>query len=161
MVGDGGCLRDRVWRHLGPGCESRVGAGAEADTTAAMIVEALATWQLVEIVRHAKLTLAPRRCLRRVAKQGGPSFAPLRWLDQLVSCGFCLSVWAAAGVLSLRWAGPVGEFAILVLAVSRLANLGNDLAHDWCRTPRHDTESDDVEDGDDGRSEARDAVAGG
>lgn len=38
--------------------------------------------------------------------------------------------WAVYGLLVLL------KVALLALAVARLANLGNDLTHGWCRTPR-------------------------
>jgi len=105
-----------------------------------LIVAALATWQLVEIWHHSLLT-APLRSRAEMWK-GKPG--------ELLTCPFCLSVWVAACcVLVLRFAGEglAGRLSVIViytLAVSRLANLGNDFFKQYDRTPKL-TFDDDLE----------------
>lgn len=110
-----------------------------------LIVAALATWQAVEVWTHSEI-MAYRRAW--VEARGGR-------LAGLMGCPWCLSVWVAG----LAWTVLVApehppaptpawpeaclaavrvacRWFVYVLAVSRLANLGNDLTHDYCRTPR-------------------------
>lgn len=116
---------------------------------AELVVTALATWQVVEVWHHSAL-FAGRRAV--VEARGG-------FLADLLLCPFCLSVWAAAAVCAVvvspvpeaawaAWAAGAAKLFVLAMAVSRLANLGNDLAHTRCRTPRVKTgfEGDDVGD---------------
>jgi hypothetical protein len=102
-----------------------------------LIVAALATWQAVEIWRHSIL-FADQRATWEA--RGGR-------LAELLLCPWCLSVWVALlcviCVQPHKYAVPLVDIAaswvrgfIWALAVSRLANLGNDLTHSWCRTPR-------------------------
>ncbi len=96
-------------------------------TITGMLVVALATWQIVEIWHHGSLFEKPRARMER----------RLNWIGDLFSCPFCLSVWVGAAASAL-WLSEWGEWSRLVLyafAVSRLANLGNDVTHDRCRTP--------------------------
>ncbi len=84
---------------------------------------ALAVWEIIEIWRHSALFADWRA---RVELWEG-SFG------YMLRCSFCLSPWVAffcvvAGFDSLLYA----------LGIARLANLGNDLTHAFCRTPgRH------------------------
>ncbi len=120
-----------------------------------LIVAALATWQAVEIWHHSSIAAGWRA--RTELWQGRPG--------ELFGCPFCLSVWAALGSIAVLGYNPpalTGDYASLLgwwhaltdikeicsnivtavqfflyaLAVSRLANLGNDVFHAWCRTPR-------------------------
>lgn len=98
---------------------------------AGLAITALATWELVEIWHHSGLTAG----LRARAQCWDD------WKGELLGCPFCLSVWVAAALVLLAevpgatWIAPR---AALALAGARLANLGNDLAHAHCRTPRAD-----------------------
>lgn len=120
------------------------------ETVALVTVAALAAWQAVEVWRHSAI-MATRR--ERVRARGG-------FAADLLGCPYCLSVWAggacyaAAHLAALHadapWArsgwGRLGCEALRLLlmapvgglAASRLANLGNDLTHGLCRTPRAD-----------------------
>lgn len=123
-------------------------------TAVELLTAALAVWQAVEVVNHSEAA-AP---VRAAAEATDALWA------RILRCPYCLSVWAgaaAAAALLLTPARPTGEFpagwpvwdgirfvawnaAFLVrlglygLAVSRLANLANDVAYDAGRTPKHD-----------------------
>lgn len=97
-----------------------------------IIVAALATWQIVEIWRHSRLMAS----LRSRTEMWD------NWLGELLSCPFCLSVWVSLFcLLGLELAdnGLVGyilSLMIYALAISRLANLGNDVFKQFCLTPK-------------------------
>jgi hypothetical protein len=97
-----------------------------------IVVAALATWQIVEIWRHSKLMASLRS-----RTEMWDSF-----LGELLSCPFCLSVWVSLFCmlgLELADCGLVGyilSLMIYALAVSRLANLGNDVFKRFCLTPK-------------------------
>jgi hypothetical protein len=119
-----------------------------------IFVTALVTWQVVEIWHHSQLFAGRRASLQ--VRSG--------LLAELLLCPFCLSVWVAWIVMfclrftnlmmivmtlyqaswdswtSLALVQGAGEAARVIfggLAASRLANLGNDLSHPWCRTPKN------------------------
>lgn len=75
----------------------------------------LATEAMTRLLRDAEIFNAPRNWLSG------------RWelLDELISCGYCLSVWAAGIVLALYFFG-IG-WLISLLALHRAANLFHDL----------------------------------
>lgn len=95
-----------------------------------VIIAALATWQIIEIWHHSLL------------------FAPIRsitdcWqnkLGELLSCPFCLSPWVAAicllGLQEFGFASLFTQGLVYIFAVSRLANLGNDVFKIWNLTPK-------------------------
>ena len=93
-----------------------------------LIVAGLATWQIVEIWHHS-LLMAP---LRAHAEMWNNK------LGELLSCPYCLSVWVALlCVPLLTFAEGYGSREVLLaFAVSRLANLGNDVFKPYCRTPK-------------------------
>jgi hypothetical protein len=93
-----------------------------------LLIAALATWQIVEIWHHS-LLMAPLRARTEMWNNK---------LGELLSCPFCLSVWVGlfctAGV---TFAAVYDlEYVILAFAVSRLANLGNDVFKSYCLTPK-------------------------
>jgi hypothetical protein len=107
-----------------------------------VLVAALATWQFVEILHHSPL-FEEHRVISEVRG---------RFFDNVLSCPWCLSCWVAYIVLCwllptflLDFEGPVVfvtlkvleilRWPLYALAVSRLANLGNDLTYRFCRTP--------------------------
>lgn len=119
--------------------------------TTKLLVAALATWQAVEIWRHSDL-FATRRALA----EESPGFKAA-----ILRCPWCLSVWVGSLAMlltvatTLTWkivnkptaALDFGDWLVTIfiapwvwlmyaLAISRLANLGNDLTHAFCRTPR-------------------------
>lgn len=94
-----------------------------------LIACGLAAWQAVEVWHHGALFTGARA---RVELWEGGLFGFVR---DVLLCPFCLSVWVATLAVALLWLGWPG-FIVYALAVARLANLGNDLTHRWCRTPR-------------------------
>lgn len=119
-----------------------------------LILLFLATNQAVEIWHHGKIMSARRD----MVQQGISPFLPpaaIRYLIHklprgsetakyvndfvvdLLSCPYCTSVWVAAALFLLyQLAGPVGQFCTAALAVSRGANLLNDLTYSVSRTPK-------------------------
>src|SRR5215471_702475 len=96
-----------------------------------VLVLGLATWQAVEIWHHSSLCAGWRS-----ATQLWPWEGLWGWLRELLNCPWCTSVWVALALTAAWWYLP--EWARLptqALAVSRLANVGNDVAHAYCRTP--------------------------
>jgi hypothetical protein len=96
-----------------------------------LIVAALATWHIVEVWHHGSIFASWRA---RVDLWEG-------FFGELLRCPFCLSVWVAG--LSTGWfflTSAVGydvlAWPLYLFAVARLANLGNDVSRDLCRTPK-------------------------
>jgi hypothetical protein len=100
-------------------------------TLTEVIIAALAVWQIVEIWHHSSLFASWRA---KVETQQD------RWYGELLLCPFCLSLWVAVlvtlGLVVLDY-WHLGSVILGSFAVARLANLGNDLTHLWCRTPRN------------------------
>lgn len=94
-----------------------------------IIIAGLATWQIVEIWHHSML-LAPLRSRTEMWDNK---------LGELLGCPFCLSVWIGWLTLTILNVADsrLAFLNILIqgLAVSRLANLGNDVFKSFCRTP--------------------------
>lgn len=94
----------------------------------------LACWQAGEIWRHGSLFAG-----RRAALEARDTAAAA-----LLLCPFCLSPWLGWLLVGLLWTHPWTSWLVYGLAAARLANVGNDLTHTHCRTPRHTlTEEDD------------------
>ncbi len=104
-----------------------------------LILLSLACWQAVEIWHHGEIFVGPREFFRQwpVSRYG-----LVRWFGKLINCMFCLSVWVAGMfVYDVQHHGdhPFVQFFIWTLAVTRLAQLGNDYFHDrGTRTPPGD-----------------------
>lgn len=101
-----------------------------------LIIAFLATWQIIEIIHHSYLLSGWRARVELIENW---------WWHGLLSCPFCMSPWVAwlvcALLLGVRYGlgleiGWLILLPIYGLAVARLANLGNDVGHAWCRTPR-------------------------
>lgn len=90
------------------------------------VLAALAVWEVIEIWRHGDLFAGLR----------ARTEAYDTWWSYLLGCGFCLAPWTALAVVLAWHYVPAAKLVILAFAVARLANLGNDLAYDWCRTPK-------------------------
>ena len=104
-----------------------------------LIILGLAVSQVVEVVRHSKLSMSPRKWAMDAAPLGGFR----GFIAGLINCPFCLSHWIAGGFTILMflswWHHLVSlQFFIVVFAAARVANLSNDLFHDQIRTPKHD-----------------------
>lgn len=106
-----------------------------------LLLAALATWQIVEIIRHGEIFDD-----RRAVWAHKQDFA-----SRVLRCPFCLSVWV--GTLTATWVVAVHAIAVLLhpcttflnfwvygFAVSRLANLCNDTAYPITRTPKEQLE---------------------
>lgn len=109
-------------------------------TITQLILAALATWQIVEIWRHGTLFAGWRARVELWEGRAG----------ELLGCGFCLSVWVAflgtTTMAMLPWPleqSKLGwlwlptslvQLFVFAMAVSRLANLGNDVFHSFNRT---------------------------
>ena len=108
-----------------------------------IIIGALAVWEVIEIWRHSHLFATWRA---RVDLWEGR-------LGQLLHCPFCMAPWVSLLVVSaletskylaqhssrsLAIVAIVLNVIVYTLAVARLANLYNDVAHRYCRTPKSD-----------------------
>jgi hypothetical protein len=96
-----------------------------------LLIVALAVWQIVEILHHSELFVE----LRAWTESGITIF------DRIVQCPWCLSVHVGLWAFILFHI-PVLKLAIYAFAVSRLANVLNDLTHSFCRTPRQEVSDD-------------------
>jgi len=106
-------------------------------------VVGLGVWAAVECLHHGAIFERLRAYLEA---RGG-------FFSELFVCPYCLShnvglllaaVAETVTVLSTGWSWSILPRYLLVwLAAVRLANLGNDLAHDRSRTPRPDYGSSD------------------
>jgi len=102
-----------------------------------LVTCALAVWEIVEIWKHGTIFASWRARVELWENSFGT----------LLSCGFCLAPWCSWLVLFIAFV-PLAEnslwaqlqvgirLTVYGFAVARLANLGNDLTHKWCRTPR-------------------------
>ena len=112
-----------------------------------LIVIFLAGMQIVELYRHGSLFgqggALPLRWWAENKAREEEVQSPLddadrvkRHLARFLLCPFCEAPWACLATATMwLWGGPVGQLVVLALAASRLANLTNDLTHDWSRSP--------------------------
>lgn len=84
-----------------------------------MILEALATQRLTQLVVKDEITRPVRELVTNWADRHPPETLPDR-LGYLVDCPACASVWAAGAVMVLR-RFPAGRWIIGVLALSGAA----------------------------------------
>ena len=101
-----------------------------------VFVAVLATWQIVEIWHHSLLFAGLRARVELWENK----------LGELLGCPFCLSPWIAllsVSILVLPSWLQISTWPVILLrviwyafAVSRVANLCNDMAHNLSRTPR-------------------------
>lgn len=110
-----------------------------------LIVAALAVWHVVEVWHHSSL-FAGWRAWFEVQDN---------LLARMLLCPFCFSMWVAVVATPFAlpeiepvtprdfsfvwvWFGvqKVGFMLMVAFAIARVANLGNDLTHSYCRTPR-------------------------
>lgn len=105
-----------------------------------LVIVSLATWQAVEIWQHSSLFAGWRA---DVEVWLATDTRVRSFLGALLSCPHCLSVWVAMLMHILfacisRDLVQLFLFLPLGLASSRLANLGNDVFHGYCRTPNRE-----------------------
>lgn len=97
-----------------------------------LLIAAFAAWQIIEIWHHSAL-LANKRA--EAEAQGGT-------LGKILACPFCLSPWVSLLCLIVLaipdgwYFGTLLQAAVKSLAISRLANIGNDLVYNFSRTPK-------------------------
>lgn len=104
------------------------------DATIMVGISALMTYAIVETLHHSEFFAAARARLEAIGGFAGGLFA----------CPFCLSHWAAAwsalvGLYLMPprdWIEGVCVWLVLWLGGRALANLLNDLAHGFVRTPK-------------------------
>jgi hypothetical protein len=114
------------------------------------VVLILATNQVIETFHHGSIFAS----LRARAELGGGRLA------ELLVCMFCLSHWAALALVgwffvSLVWIEDLGWFALATwpvygFAITRAAQILNDLVRPYSRTPRPDLGDFDFEGDPDG-----------
>ena len=114
-----------------------------------IVILGLAVSQVVEVMRHSKLTLSFRtRALSAVSGGGLRGF-----VAQILTCPFCLAHWVAGGLTLLlfvsMWAFWPAQFLAVVFAATRVANLSNDIFYNSIRTFKYEIEEvEDLEDND-------------
>ena len=95
-----------------------------------ILIAALAAWQLIEVWQHSMLLSEWRAEAELIDGR----------LGELLCCPFCLSPCVSLLMLSIislaNVTGYCLDLPVQALACARLANLGNDLCHAFCRTPR-------------------------
>lgn len=117
-----------------------------------LVIAVLATWQIVEIWHHSAI-MASWRAYVEVWDDA----PPYGFIRSVLACPFCLSVWVGfATFLTVLTGPPLGHWlftqpllfqplALLAwlsvtfvwgMAISRAANVGNDVLHRFCRTER-------------------------
>jgi len=102
-------------------------------------IAAAATWQAVEIFHHGEIFAFTRAWLEtEQSDRGGFWRSILTWFCDLLLCPFCLSVWVGFILAAWLWlaTGTMWGLPIYGLAVSRLANLANDVTGEISRTPK-------------------------
>ncbi len=95
------------------------------------VILGFCVWQVVEIWHHSDIFANMRE---QISYWKGTRFT--RWLSELLGCPWCLSVWIGFIVAGL-WCSEqtVVRVVIVGFAVSRLANVLNDLTHPYHLTP--------------------------
>lgn len=99
-----------------------------------LLVLALALWQALEIWHHGEI-------FAWVRKMTG--YLPF-WIAFLCNCMFCLGPWVATAISSAWLLSPwlssnlaiAVRIGVYALAMTRLAQLMNDLTYQYCRTPK-------------------------
>lgn len=94
------------------------------------LVLGFCVWQIVEIWHHGDLFANWRD---KVSHWEQGFFG---WLSRLLSCPWCLSVWCGI-IVSAIWytEQPICRIILIGFAVSRFANIANDLTHPYNLTP--------------------------
>jgi hypothetical protein len=110
------------------------------DTFFDLAVVFLAGMQLVELYQHGSLFGSIRgwAMYRKEMETAGETVRSwtVRKLAMLLTCPFCEAPWACAiAAAAWHWGGSIIGLSIFALAASRLANLLNDITHEWSRSP--------------------------
>jgi hypothetical protein len=96
-----------------------------------LLLAAFATWQVIEIWHHSSLFAEQRARLELYNN----------YFSNLLLCPWCFSVWIGFCFAGLVLASELTQnnlwlFPAFAFSVSRFANIGNDVFHHRCRTPR-------------------------
>ena len=109
-----------------------------------MLIIGLAVNQIIEIWRHSTLFQQTRYWLQVwqyevAAWKPHPSNKIATFIPDLLLCNWCFSVWIALVVAIVYvWGNWIAWLLVVALAGSRIANLINDVAYDYLRTPKYD-----------------------
>jgi hypothetical protein len=102
-------------------------------TVLKLVVSLMAAWQIVETLRHGSVFLWLRRWAN--GHLDHPALL-VRKAATLANCPFCLSHWAPLFPLAAMCYGPVWiRFLMVSLALTRAAQLLNDLTHSFSHSP--------------------------
>lgn len=91
------------------------------------ILITLATWRLTRLFVYDAITKFFREQFWDLKKVGKgfelekPKFGPRRTIADLMSCPWCFSTWAAAGVIFFYLLTPYAIYPVLILAISAVA----------------------------------------
>jgi hypothetical protein len=104
------------------------------------IICGFAVWQIVEVWHHGSLFRNARDVLS-VLYIAPSSWKITRWFAHVMLCPWCLSIYTALAVvvyyiLAKMLFGVIGLIPVYALAISRIANVFNDLAYPYTRTPK-------------------------
>ena len=91
-----------------------------ATLSISLILLLLATFRITRLVVYDKMTLPVRQIIDSAATAGNGFFLVLK---DLVSCPWCVSMWAALAVLFLLLLGSFGFVLLGILALSGAASL--------------------------------------
>ena len=94
-----------------------------------LLILVLATAHAIEVFHHSSIFAGTRAWL-----EGYDNF-----IGDLFACAFCLSLWVGTLLACIYYfAGeyPAARLPIYALAVTRGANILNDVFYKFCRTPR-------------------------
>lgn len=96
-------------------------------TTVDFVLMTLATWRLTRLFVYDNITKFIREQFFDVVKAGKgytlekPKVGPRRTLADLLTCPWCMGVWAAAVVIFFYLVTPYATYPIMLLALSAVA----------------------------------------
>lgn len=96
-------------------------------STVDFVLMTLATWRLTRLFVYDNITKFIREQFWDVVKVGKgytlekPKVGPRRTLADLLTCPWCISVWAAAVVIFFYLVTPYATYPIMLLALSSVA----------------------------------------
>jgi len=95
-----------------------------------IILIGLAAQRLTRLATNDKIFAFVREWFFDEGSEGPvkPDGGIRRLIAELIECVWCTSMWAALVALFLFLIGPIGEFAIMLLAISSLAMIGYNLS---------------------------------
>lgn len=130
--------------------EQRAIKSYEAITLAEFILISLASFRIIRLVVYDKIFAFFREQFYNIEYIDGqtilvkPERGPRRTLADLLSCPWCIGVWAGAMVTFFYFLTPLAYFPVLFLAISAVASFFQILANliGWrAEKSKHDVES--------------------